>query len=91
VAYDGIAYADGPRDTTVVLAGEGEEIVHARFDLAALRDYRERETWGNAFRRPELYAKLAERAAQSPFVRVNAAGQRWDARDTAAKGDENDL
>jgi predicted amidohydrolase len=91
VAYDGIAYADGSRDTTVVHAGEGDEIAHARFDLAALRDYRERETWGNAFRRPELYAKLAERAAQSPFVRVNAAGQRWDARDTGKTGGQNDL
>jgi predicted amidohydrolase len=91
-AFDGIAYANGnSRDTTVVLAGQEETIAYARFDLDALRDYRNRETWGNAFRRPELYGPLTERSAQPPFVRVDARGRRWDARDTPSNGEENDL
>lgn len=91
-AYDGIAFADGhSRDTTLLLAGEEETIAYASFDLDALRDYRNRETWGNAFRRPELYGRLTERPVQPPFVRTDARGKRWDARDTARNGVKNDL
>jgi predicted amidohydrolase len=91
-AFDSIAFADGrSRDTTLLLAGEEETIAYARFDLDALRDYRNRETWGNAFRRPELYGRLIERSTQPPFVRVDARGTRWDARDTPSNGQQNDL
>jgi predicted amidohydrolase len=79
VAFDGIAFQQGSRDTKIVQAGEESEIVIAAFDLAALRDYRQRETWGNAFRRPGLYAKLAESTIQQPFLRENAKGERWEA------------
>ena len=79
VAFDGIAFQQGSRDTTIVQAGEESEIVVATFDLAALRDYRQRETWGNAFRRPKLYAKLAESTIQQPFLRENEKGERWEA------------
>lgn len=86
-AYDGIAFdASGSRDTTLLLAGEEETIAFARFDLDALRDYRNRETWGNAFRRPELYGRLTERSVQPPFVRTDTRGTRWDARDTPENG-----
>lgn len=91
-AFDGIAFADGSsRDTTILLAGEEETIAYARFDLEALCDYRSRETWGNAFRRPEIYRRLTDRAVEPPFVRTDAQGTRWDARDTPPTGDQNDL
>jgi predicted amidohydrolase len=80
VAYDPIGYrADGaPRDTLIVEAGEREGIYLAPFDLAALREWRQRETWGNAFRRPHRYGALTAAAVRPPFVRVNAAGEPYD-------------
>ena len=75
VAFDGIVYEqiDGPsRNTLIVEAGESEGIYLAAFDLAALRAYRERETWGNAYRRPNCYSLLASSDVQAPFVRSNA-------------------
>lgn len=74
IAYDGIGFKDGPRDMLLAEAGEGEAIVTAAFDLEALRDYRRRETWGNAFRRPSAYAALVAEDVSYPFVRVDADG-----------------
>jgi predicted amidohydrolase len=80
VAYDPIAFdAQGSRDTTVVAAGEEEGIYLARFDLDALRDWRTREIWGNAFRRPHRYAALTSFAVDEPFRRVDEAGRPYDA------------
>ncbi len=67
-----------PRDTLVIEAGEAEGVYLARFDLDTLRDYRRRETWGNAFRRPDRYGLLTAPEVRPPFVRVDAAGERWD-------------
>lgn len=81
VAYDPIVFGanDAPaRDTLVVEAGEGEGIFLARFDLDALRAYRRRETWGNAFRKPHCYGPLTALDVAEPFVRVNATGERYD-------------
>ncbi|MHB8758339.1 MAG: carbon-nitrogen hydrolase family protein [Bacillota bacterium] len=71
VAYDGIAFSADERslDMTLVEAGRGEGVYLATFDLDALRAYRVRETWGNAFRRPELYGPLTSTAVDPPFVR----------------------
>ena len=80
VAYDPIAFdtQGKSRDTLVVEAGGGEGIYLAPFDLEKLRDYRLRETWGNAFRRPQRYGLLTSPEVQPPFVRVNAQGERYD-------------
>ncbi|HET8627511.1 MAG TPA: carbon-nitrogen hydrolase family protein [Thermomicrobiales bacterium] len=79
VAYHPLAFdARGSRDTLVVEAGEGEGVYLARFDLDALRDWRRRETWGNAFRKPHRYALLTSLDVAPPFVRVDAAGARYD-------------
>jgi len=80
VAFDAVAYtephADGSdgkaRDTLIVEAGEREGIYLAPFDLGELRAYRERETWGNAYRRPRCYAPLVSPDVQEPFVRKDA-------------------
>jgi predicted amidohydrolase len=79
VAFDGMAFdRHGSREMTLVEAGEAEGIFIAGFDLDALRDYRRRETWGNAFRRPRRYGLLASPVVLPPFVRVNAKAERWD-------------
>jgi predicted amidohydrolase len=75
IAFDGIAFAheDGPsRDMLVVEAGEQEGIFLAEFDLDALRDYRRRETWGNAYRKPGRYGALVDEGVEEPFVREDA-------------------
>ena len=76
VAFHPIAFdARGEsRDTLVVEAGEGEGIYLASFDLEALRACREREVWGNAFRRTDAYAALTAARPAFPFVRVDRSG-----------------
>jgi len=78
-AFDGMAFgAAGSRDTLLVEAGEGEGVFLAGFDLDALREYRARETWGNAFRRPHRYGALVSPAVAPPFARVDADGRPYD-------------
>ncbi len=74
IAFDGMAYDrnEGSRDMLLVEAGPDEGIVLATFDLAALRAYREHETWGNAYRRPRAYAPLLSEEVHPPFQRSDA-------------------
>lgn len=73
VAFDGMGFDEqGSRDMLLVEAGEQEGIYFADFDLEALRDYRKRETWGNAFRKVSAYRKLVDSRVDPPFVRENA-------------------
>jgi N-carbamoylputrescine amidase len=80
VAYDPIAFDrhGKSRNTLVIEAGEDEGIYLAPFDLEKLRDYRLRESWGNAFRRPHRYGLLTSPEVQPPFIRVNAQGERYN-------------
>ncbi len=79
IAFDGIAFADGAsRDMLLIEAGEEEGLFLAPFDLDKLRDYRQRETWGNAFRRPHRYRLLVSDEIDYPFVRVDAQGRRYE-------------
>ena len=76
IAFDPIAFAGGSsRDMLVIEAGEAEGVYLATFDFDAIRDYRERETWGDAFRRPRLYGALTATDARPPFIRVNDRGE----------------
>jgi predicted amidohydrolase len=79
VAYDPVAFdKQGSRDTLVIEAGESEGVYLAQFDMDQIRDYRQRETWGNAFRRPHRYGELISTRVIEPLVRVNARGERYD-------------
>ncbi len=73
-AFDGVAYTkdERPLDTLIVEAGPGEGIYLADFDLGRIRAYRDRETWGNAYRRPKLYGLLTSEDVQPPFIRRDA-------------------
>jgi N-carbamoylputrescine amidase len=78
-AYSPIAFRKGhTNDTLIIEAGEAEGIYLATFDLDALRDYRQKETWGNAFRRPHRYTPLISPEVNEPFIRRNARGERYD-------------
>lgn len=80
VAFDGMACdAEGnSRDTLVVEAGEGEGVYVAAFYMDGIREYRSREVWGNAFRRPHRYGLLTALENREPFVRVDAGGEAYD-------------
>ena len=78
MAFDPIAFdTNGSRETLVIEAGEAEGVYLASFDLDAIRDYRQRETWGDAFRRPHRYGALTALDVQPPFVRVDEQGERY--------------
>ncbi|MFD5318212.1 carbon-nitrogen hydrolase family protein [Streptomyces sp. NPDC127098] len=75
IAFDGMAFGPtGSRDMLVIEAGEAAGVYPAVFDLAALRAYRRRETWGNAFRRPGSYAALTAGEVAEPFLRSTHDG-----------------
>ncbi|GHO41925.1 carbon-nitrogen hydrolase family protein [Ktedonospora formicarum] len=79
VAYDPIGFDEhGSHDTLVMEAGESEGIYLATFDVQKIRNYRERESWGNSFRKPHRYGLLTSSAVEPPFVRVNIHGERYD-------------
>lgn len=79
VAYDPVAFdKQGSRNTLVIEAGESEGIYLASFDMDQIRDYRRRETWGNAFRRPQHYGAITSSEVKEPFIRVNEKGERYD-------------
>ena len=70
VAFSGIAYgAGGNLDHRLVEAGEEEGVLLASFDLDALRAYRARETWGDAYRKPRAYGALVENDPAPVFRR----------------------
>lgn len=71
-AFDGVAYlpgSSGSRDTCILEAGEEPGIFLAEFDMDMLREYRENEVHGNAYRRPELYGYLVSTEKKEPFIR----------------------
>ena len=74
VAYSPIAFdKEGNSSNNLIIeAGEKEGIYMAHFNLTELREYRKRETWGNAYRKPGCYKKLISTEVQEPFIRKNA-------------------
>ncbi|NIA10734.1 MAG: hypothetical protein GWP10_13655 [Nitrospiraceae bacterium] len=40
--------------------------------MDAIREYRRRETWGNAYRKPNTYAGLNSREVREPFLRSDS-------------------
>jgi predicted amidohydrolase len=68
-----VAFAAGGEP--LVDAGENEGIGYARLDLAALRAFREKSIWGNAWRRPAHYGALTETRPIPVFERKNFFGK----------------
>ena len=59
-------------ETVIVEADEEEGIYIAEFDMERIRSYRQRETWGNAYRKPGSYGLLASSVVKYPFGRKDA-------------------
>lgn len=59
-------------DNMLVAASDiSEDILIAEFDMDHIRAYRERETWGNAYRKPAAYLDLVRFEVRKPFIRNN--------------------
>ena len=74
-AFDAVSFEkpDGKaRDTRIIEAGEDEGVYIAEFDMDRIRAYRERESWGNAYRKPRSYGLLTSDEVGPPFVRRDA-------------------
>jgi predicted amidohydrolase len=62
--FDGMVYEQNgqpngqPRNQLVFEAGDGEDVYLATLNLDALREYRGRETMGDAYRKPRAYRRL---------------------------------
>lgn len=57
-------------DNIIVKADDmSEDILIADFDVNRIRAYRERETWGNAYRKPTAYSDLVSFEVKKPFIR----------------------
>jgi predicted amidohydrolase len=79
IAFDAVVYEEGgddpdgvPRNTLIVEAGEEEGVYLADFDIDKIREYRRRESWGNAFRKPRVYGLLTSQDVEEPFIRESA-------------------
>lgn len=75
-AFDGIVFPEidgAPRDHKIVEASDRTGIVYANFDMGAIRAYRQRETWGDAYRKPYAYGPIAATEnPRPPFVRSDS-------------------
>lgn len=70
--FDGVAYVpelDGSRDTCLLQADGQEGIYIAELNLDQLRDYRNEEVHGNAYRHPSQYKLLIDTKIDPPFIR----------------------
>jgi len=74
IAVDPIAFGkkETSRDTVLVEATEEDGIFVAEFDMTAIRNYRKREVWGNAYRKPRAYGVLTSLEVQEPFARSDS-------------------
>jgi predicted amidohydrolase len=77
-AFDGIAYGEirpgvvESRDTLIVEAGESEGIYLATFPINKIREYRQKEVHGNAYRKPSKYQLIVSEETKEPFIRHDA-------------------
>lgn len=72
--FDGVAYLPewkGSRDTCILQADGAEGVYIAELDLEQLRNYREKEVHGNAYRHPQKYGLLTDTTIDKPFIRDN--------------------
>lgn len=70
--FDGVVYLpdmQDSRDTCILQADGSENIYLAELNLGQLRNYREKEVHGNAYRHPEKYGILTDTKIEKPFIR----------------------
>ena len=73
--HDGHSIACSPDGAIVASADEAEGVWLANFDPNWIRTWRATKMWGDAFRRPSVYAPLGDIAVAEPFVRKDLFGE----------------
>ncbi|MCK5449658.1 carbon-nitrogen hydrolase family protein [Candidatus Pacearchaeota archaeon] len=72
VAFDGMRKKGEEYSPLIVMGDSSENIFIAEFNLSELREYRKKEIWGDAYRRPHLYEILSDNNSKPPFKRKDA-------------------
>lgn len=59
-------------NSEMLVMNDKEEMKMIPFNMSEIREYRSRETLGDAYRKPYAYKQLIEDNNQEPFIRENA-------------------
>lgn len=59
-------------NSEMLIMNEEESINVVEFDMKAIRDYRKRETLGDAYRKPYAYSQLIDNNIKEPFIRPDS-------------------
>lgn len=59
-------------DNELLVMNDEEDIKVVQFNMSEIREYRNRETLGDAYRKPYAYEQLIENNVQEPFIRKDA-------------------
>lgn len=59
-------------DSELLVMNDTEDIKIVQFNMSEIREYRSRETLGDAYRKPYAYEQLIENNVQAPFIRKDA-------------------
>lgn len=59
-------------NSEILVMKEKQDIQIVKFNLSEIRDYRKRETLGDAYRKPSLYSYINEEHIKEPFIREDS-------------------
>lgn len=59
-------------DSEMLVMNDKENINTVQFNMSEIREYRNRETLGDAYRKPYVYKQLIENNVKEPFIREDA-------------------
>ena len=59
-------------NSEMLVMNDKEDIKIAQFNMSEIREYRSRETLGDAYRKPYAYKQLIENNVKEPFIRKDA-------------------
>lgn len=59
-------------NSEMIVMNDKEEIKIVQFNMSEIREYRSRETLGDAYRKPYAYKQLIEDNVQEPFIRKDS-------------------
>ena len=59
-------------ESEILIMDDTERIEIVEFDMNLIRDYRNREAFGDAYRKPSLYKYISEEHVKEPFIRKDS-------------------